>query len=73
MEKVGEAYPDLPAAMTPHFLVKSTREGSSRRPITAGDRIRRALAPEDMRAYKQANDKRLIGWHYAFADFVSNL
>ena len=43
VEKVEEAHPDLPVAMTPHFLLRFVGEGSIRHPITAPDRIRRAL------------------------------
>ena len=73
MEKVEEVVLDLPAAMTPTFLLKFAGEGSSRQPKPFRERIRGALIPEDIKAFEQANDEGLIGWHYAFTDFITIL
>ena len=69
VERVEEVYPDLPVIITPSFLHRSAGEGSSLRLMIAWDRISRALILDGMRAYEQADDKGLIGWHYVFIDF----
>ena len=58
--------------MTPSFLLRLAEEGSSRQSKAVRERINKPLIPEDIKAFKQADNEELIGWHYAFADFISN-
>ena len=39
VERIGEGFPDLPAMMTPPFLLRSVGKGSSRRPLGRGSGV----------------------------------
>ena len=73
VEKVGKGLPDLPAIMTTPLLLRSAKEGSSRQPKAVRERIRGALLPDDIRVFEHADPEGLIGWSYAFSDFISDL
>ena len=61
IERVGKGVPELPATMTPSFLLRFVGERSNRELKATRERVRRGLFPKDLKTFEKTNLEGLIG------------